>query len=93
MIPESVMMLTNFNHLIPYMQYDEKKNSRQLKPKYYCRNGAAIYIMTRNCLMEKGSLFGNATVAYFMDKISSIDIDDMEDWIIAESILQKKECL
>lgn len=95
MIPESILELSINGRLQAYKpSYDQSKNTRQLKPKYYARNGAAIYIVSYDCMMNKRSLFGEDIVPYFMDKISSIDIDDMEDWTIAESLMKaRKTCL
>ena len=31
-------------------------------------------------------IFGGNTLPYFMNKLNSIDIDDMEDWKIAEGL-------
>ena len=55
----------------------------------YSRNGAAIYLSKIELL--KTSILGLKIIPYIMDKIHSIDIDDMEDWLIAESILSYKE--
>jgi CMP-N,N'-diacetyllegionaminic acid synthase len=95
MIPESIMQLSVDGKLQAYKpSYDQSKNSRQLKPKYYARNGASIYIVSYDCMMNKQSLFGEDIIPYFMDKISSIDIDDLEDWSIAELLMKgRKACL
>ena len=55
----------------------------------YSRNGAAIYLSQMELL--KTSILGFKILPYIMDKIHSIDIDDMEDWLIAESILSFKD--
>ena len=72
-----------------FLQYDELKNSRFLKPPFYARNGAAIYIVSSKCLMKKNSIFGDHITPYFMSKDASIDIDDQFDFEIAEMILKK----
>jgi CMP-N,N'-diacetyllegionaminic acid synthase len=56
---------------------------RQNIHKFYARNGA-IYI-TKKCNLDLGIFSGNI-LPYPMDKISSIDIDDEEDWLIGESV-------
>ena len=66
----------------------DKVKRRQDKPKYFARNGAAIYIfnsikMTTNIMLEP-------LVGYQMDKISSIDIDDIEDLVLAEAIIKNE---
>jgi CMP-N,N'-diacetyllegionaminic acid synthase len=58
---------------------------RQEVVKKFARNGA-IYITRRDKLSEY--LFGGNLLPYFMDSISSIDIDDMNDWRLSELILR-----
>jgi CMP-N-acetylneuraminic acid synthetase len=58
---------------------------RQDKPRYWARNGAAIYLTRAEKLAE--FVWGGRTLAYPMDKIASIDIDDTEDLAIAEALL------
>lgn len=89
MNPYSIMKLKKDGMVEPFLDYDENKNIRQKKPKFYARNGAAIYICTYECLMKKNSLFGKAILPYFMDKEDSLDLDDEVDWRIAESLLNK----
>lgn len=91
MSPSSALRMNENNIVVPFMAYDENNNLRQKKPKYFARNGAAIYIMSYNCIMNKNSLFGDSTIGYLMDKISSIDIDDEYDWEIANLYLSKLE--
>lgn len=84
--PYSVMKLKG-RYLKPYQKYDEEKNLRQLKPRFYARNGAAIYAFTYKCLIKKKSMYGNKILPYFMDRKESIDIDDKFDLKICEFIL------
>jgi len=88
--PYSVMELKNgfLKHFLPY---DEKRNIRQLKPKFYARNGAAIYAFTYECLLKKNSLYGRKILPYFMKKEESVDIDDLFDLEIAEIALKLRE--
>ena len=87
--PYSVMKLNKDGTLQSFLDFDEKKNLRQLKPVFYARNGAAIYICTQKCLMENNSLFGEKILPYYMEKNESIDIDDVLDLEIAEMLLKK----
>lgn len=59
---------------------------RQDKEEYFARNGAAIYL-TRSEKISKYIIGGNISY-YIMSKIHSIDIDEMEDLIIAESLIK-----
>jgi len=85
--PFSVMSLAKDGYLVPYQDYDENKNIRQLKPIFYARNGAAIYICTYDCLMKTNSLYGDKILPYEMDRSASVDIDDEWDWKLAELML------
>jgi len=58
---------------------------RQEINKTYARNGA-IYITKRDKLTSY--IFGGEILPYIMDKISSIDIDDMQDWELSELVLR-----
>jgi len=58
---------------------------RQEKPTYWARNGAVIYITRINKLGEY--IFGGKILPYEMGKLESIDIDDIEDWQMAEAIM------
>ncbi|CAM8624286.1 NeuA CMP-N-acetylneuraminic acid synthetase [Burkholderiales bacterium] len=58
---------------------------RQDKQAYWARNGAAIYLTRAMNLQE--FIWGGKTLAFEMDKISSIDIDDLDDLKIAEGLL------
>jgi len=89
MNPYSVMRLKKDGTIEPFLKYDENKNLRQVKPVFYARNGAAIYICSYECLIDKNSLFGDSTLPYFMKKEDSFDLDDEVDWFVLESILQK----
>jgi CMP-N-acetylneuraminic acid synthetase len=87
--PYSVMKEKN-GLLEAFLNYDEKDNMRQKKPVFYGRNGAAIYAFRRDCLMEKNSIYGDKILPYFMDKKTSLDIDDEWDWQMAVLILENK---
>jgi len=58
---------------------------RQEKPTYWARNGAVIYITRIDKIGEY--IFGGKIIPYEMSKIESIDIDDIEDWLMAEAIM------
>ena len=73
------------------MDYDGKYlhgncnvNRRQDVQTLYARNGAAISITKTKRLGEY--IFVGNILPYFMNKLNSIDIDDMEDWNIAEGL-------
>lgn len=86
MIPNSVMYMDEKKKLIS-LDKNEPLHRRQNKPTYFARNGAAIYICRTEVILESKTLFGKSLIGYEMDKISSIDIDDQDDFRIAEAIL------
>ncbi len=62
---------------------------RQEKPVYWARNGAVIYITRIDKIGEY--IFGGKIIPYEMNKLESIDIDDIEDWQMAEAIMLYKK--
>ena len=82
--PSSIMEMEG-EYIVPV----EKENiilRRQDKPVFWARNGAALYITRIEKL--KDFIWGGDTIPYPMSKLESLDIDDMEDWLIVESILK-----
>jgi CMP-N-acetylneuraminic acid synthetase len=61
---------------------------RQDLPVAYEPNGA-IYIAEINWLLRESSLITSETLGYEMPRERSIDIDNLEDFKLAESYLQK----
>lgn len=88
-IPESIMVKED-GYLKPYFSKSEI-NIRQNKPKYYGRNGAAIYLFSYECLMKKNSLYGEKIIPYEMPKECSIDIDDLFDFELCEYLMKKRD--
>lgn len=68
-----------------YLTGSSEVKRRQDISKMYARNGAAIYITKTEKLGEY--IFGGKILPYFMSKINSFDIDDMEDWEIVERLI------
>lgn len=65
-------------------------NYRRQDGKEYYPNGA-IFIGKRDEYLEKRHFFGEKTLAYFMNKEDSIDIDDRLDFEIAITIATKQK--
>ena len=63
---------------------------RQYKESYYARNGASIYLLKPQLLLDNNLLLSPPIQSYVMNKIESIDIDTYQDMFIAESILLNK---
>lgn len=89
MIPESIMEKNDEGYLESFLEHEHINLRRQDKPKYYARNGAAVYITKVNRL--KNYIFGGNLIGYPMNKVESIDIDDIEDWEMAEALMIKKD--
>lgn len=78
-IPEKLMTLSG-----KYLTGNNQILQRQDVPTKYARNGSAIIITKTEKLSE--FIFGGNTLPYVMSKLTSIDIDDMDDWKIAEKL-------
>lgn len=66
----------------------EKVGRRQDMSTFYRINGA-IYIQKMELLISGGSLYGEKSFAYVMDKYHSVDIDDEMDFFVAETIMER----
>jgi CMP-N,N'-diacetyllegionaminic acid synthase len=62
---------------------------RQALPPVYRENGA-VYVTWTRVLLESGSIWGLRTRPYLMDSTSSVDIDSLLDFQLAELILQSR---
>lgn len=67
-----------------------KEDARRQDVKPYYEYNGAVYIINPKSLKEKGMKGFSKIKKIVMDDISSIDIDTPFDWIIAETILEKK---
>ena len=86
--PSSAMKKDSEGFVYSLANSSPAQYQRQSKPRFYARNGAAIYITTPHQIYSEGSLFGEKTLGYEMAKLDSIDIDDEQDWLIAEALLE-----
>lgn len=64
-----------------------KGNRRQEDQPFFVRNGA-IYITDVSYFKERPSLICDQPVLFEMPKSSSVNIDTMEDYLMAESLLK-----
>lgn len=74
--------------------YPEEVESRRqdLKPEAYIRNGS-IYCMTHDFIMKNKARYGKETVAYIMPSERSINIDEMNDLLLAELLIKQRDNL
>ena len=84
--PESALYKEDI-FIRPCKKIDENNNIRQKKKEFYARNGAAIYGLTTNCILNKFSLYGDNTIWYEMTNEESIDIDTSFELKIANYLL------
>ncbi len=91
--PGSIMKLSDEGFLQNYYEnsFETQNFRRQDKPIFYARNGAAIYITKIN-MLQKAIVCGNI-IPYFMDRFSSIDIDNDDDFIFAEYLIKSNNAL
>jgi CMP-N-acetylneuraminic acid synthetase len=64
---------------------------RQVLPPAYHREGS-VYVVTRDVLVEKNSLYGDRLCGYEVDPNECVNIDSLADWQQAESLLSEQFC-
>jgi CMP-N-acetylneuraminic acid synthetase len=88
--PLSVLSTEN-GRLVPFLTGAPRDLfRRQDKPAVWARNGAAVYAVRRDVLMERDSLFGDDCRPYVMSRADSVDIDDDLDLLVAEAVLRHR---
>lgn len=65
------------------------KTQRQDFPECFFINGC-VYVFTYASFMEKKSRYGKKNLPYHMSQLDSIDIDSMNDMIIAEALMLRR---
>lgn len=70
--------------------YNKEAVGRQGLPTFYEFNGA-IYVINVGALREKGLGGFDKRIKYVMPKESSIDIDDIYDFLLIETILKNRK--
>lgn len=70
--------------------YLERKNRQELPPEYW--ETGAFVIVKRNFVTET-SRIGERVNVFEVSEYESIDIDDKNDWILAESLLRRKRII
>jgi len=86
--PYSVMKIEN-ERLVSFMAEEGNKIlRRQDKSSLFARNGAAVYALRRETVMDQHSIFGDDCRPLIMNKDESVDIDDEFDLHIAEMLLK-----
>lgn len=89
--PYSVMKKNENGYLDFFIEEGKRFNSRQEKPKFYARNGAAIYAVFTESYIKTGSLYGTKCIPYEMEPEDSVDIDSPLDLYLVKSMIQYKK--
>lgn len=88
-IPEKIMYLEN-GRLVSYAEDSQNYTTRQALPKYYGRNGAAIYAFRTAVFLKTNSYYGDKCLPYIMPPEKSIDVDTLFDLKIIRFLLGEK---
>jgi len=64
---------------------DDQTFRRQDKPLGYARNGPAVLVVSRACVIDKNTLYGERIYGMVMDQIDSMDVDRPEDLELIEA--------
>lgn len=75
--------------LVDFLDSDINNKRRQELPTIYRLNGA-IHIAKTDIFLNNRDWYTDCTIPYLMDKISSIDIDDIYDFKFVEFLLKEK---
>lgn len=82
------LVSVSFVQELPYDMLDGSGNILKSKRENYLYLNGAIYIINMATLRQRrGFYFPRETALYFMPKWRSIDVDDEEDFIVAEKIM------
>lgn len=76
--------------LEPYLEEDKAHPHlmRQELPKVYWRNGQ-IYIVKKDILFSTQNLYGKTCVPYIMPRGNHVNIDEENDFLLAELLIEK----
>ena len=90
--PYRMYKLDDKNTLVDLLANDDPMMPRQRLPKVYIRSGD-IYVTRRECLMQKRSLIGGTSKAIVIKPEDTVNIDTVEDLIIARHRISERERL
>jgi len=79
------------DRLLPYCIEEKEGTRRQdYQPQAFMRNGA-IYLVRRDVVVEKGSMWGDVVRPYMMPEERSVNIDSEMDLRLAELMLAERK--
>lgn len=87
--PHRMYFKNKSEKLVPFVKnIKDPMMARQLLPPVFIRSGD-IYLTSRNCLLNKKSLIGENSIGIEVDPDNAINIDDINDFIVAEHKMKK----
>lgn len=85
----SIMYKRRGDSLRPFMEAGNSIKRRQEFEPLYVRNGA-IYVASRELVLEKNRIIGNRPLGYIMPRERSINIDEALDLEITEFLIRRR---
>jgi CMP-N,N'-diacetyllegionaminic acid synthase len=85
-VPSSIMRSQD-GRLVPYEGNEIGPTRRQEKAKLFARNGPAVLII-RSGVIEAGKLYGDPTLGYEMDEMTSLDVDGPDQLRFADLLIR-----
>ena len=89
--PHKMVRKDSNGFLFPFLDWPTENPPRQELPSVYIYNGA-FYLTKFSTLMEKNTFKGETCYLYEMPASRSVNIDNENDFLLAE-VLLKKECV
>jgi N-acylneuraminate cytidylyltransferase/CMP-N,N'-diacetyllegionaminic acid synthase len=83
--------VTEDGSLVPVIESSSSIANRQDYDQYVIPTGA-IYILQTQKIRDKRTYYFKQTYPYMMPKCRSIDIDSLDDFLLAEAILASRAC-
>jgi CMP-N,N'-diacetyllegionaminic acid synthase len=77
------------NYISGYENKDMKPLRRQDIKEVYFFEGS-VYASKTKALMNKATFYHNSTIGYEVEKYKSLEIDDMDDFVMVEAVMKYK---
>lgn len=88
--PPQWMFIKNADKALKPLLSTERPTRRQELSESYALNGA-IYLTRTTVLKREKTFLPESTMGFEMDRLTSLDLDDMVDWKVAECLLSSVE--
>jgi CMP-N-acetylneuraminic acid synthetase len=87
--PYKIRKISDSGTLIDFVEKPEGYLPRQIFPPAYHENGA-VYLVKRDIILLKKTLYPNNTYPYIMKQDNSLDVDTFWDFYLAELVLKDR---